>query len=258
MKDKDLYSSIAHIFRSLRVTDSEPVLHMRDRLQDLNTIRAADVGAGAGRYAKLLFDYLGNEKLFLNCFDTNEYMLTSLESYLKDNQISNFITRIAAAEEMPLKDKELDCIFSFNSIHHFNFYKFFEEAIRVLKDNGLIFIYSRTRTENKQSIWGRYFPLFVKKESRLYEPEEFAFKLTSVPDLELLETKTFSFKRNDTIEGLVDRASSRHYSAFFLYEQREFDIALKIFEKNLRENYPDPNKVEWVDEKILFTVRKPI
>ncbi len=253
---KDLYSSIAHIFRDLRVTDSEPVLYMKDRLEDLDTINAADVGAGAGRYAKLLFEHIGNERLFLSCFDTNEYMLKSLELYLKDNDISNFAARIAAAEEMPLRDKELDCIFSFNSIHHFNFYKFFDEVNRVLKERGLIFIYSRTRTENKQSIWGRYFPLFVKKESRLYEPDEFAFKLERVAGLKLLEIKTFSFKRKDTIEGLVDRASSRHYSAFFLYEQREFDEALRVFESKLRENYPDPNNIEWVDEKVLFTVRK--
>lgn len=253
---KDLYSSIAHIFRNLRVTDSEPVLYMKDKLENLDTINAADVGAGAGRYAKLLFEHMGNERLFLNCFDTNEYMLKSLELYLKDNKISNFVARIAAAEEMPLRDKELDCIFSFNSIHHFNFYKFFDEVNRVLKEKGLIFIYSRTRTENKQSIWGRYFPLFVKKESRLYEPDEFAFKLERVPGLELLKIKTFRFERKDTVECLVDRASSRHYSAFFLYEQREFDEALRVFESNLRENYPDHNNVEWVDEKILFTVRK--
>ena len=253
---KDLYSSIAHIFRSLRVTDSEPVLYMKDKLEDLDKIVAADVGAGAGRYAKLLFDHIGEDRLFLNCFDTNEYMLKSLQDYLKDNNISNFITKIAAAEEMPLDDKVLDCIFSFNSIHHFNFYKFFREAIRVLKDDGKILIYSRTRAQNEQSIWGQYFPLFRKKESRLYEPDEFTFKLETIPELKLLETKVFSFNRVNTIAELVDRASSRHYSAFFLYEQEEFDLALKMFESNLIKNYPDPEKVEWVDEKIMFIVKK--
>ena len=253
---KDLYSSIAHIFRSLRVTDSEPVLYMKDKLEYLDKIVAADVGAGAGRYARLLFDHLGHERLFLNCFDTNEYMLKSLQDYLKDNSISNFVAKIAAAEEMPIGDKELDCVFSFNSIHHFNFYKFFGEAIRVLKDGGKIFIYSRTRTQNEQSIWGRCFPLFRKKESRFYEPDEFTFKLGTVPGLELMETKVFSFDRDNSIKELVDRSSSRHYSAFFLYEQKEFDLALKTFESNLMKNYPDPDHVEWVDEKIMFIVKK--
>ena len=253
---KNLYSSIAHIYRSLRVTDSEPVLYIKENLGDFNKIIAADVGAGAGRYAKLFFEHFGNDKLFLSCFDTNEFMLKSLTDYLKDNNVSNFITKIATAEEMPLSDRELDCIFSFNSIHHFNFYKFFQEAIRVLKDDGKIFIYSRTRKQNESSIWGRYFPLFSKKESRLFEPDEFEFKLGTIPGLELEETKIFSFDRDNTIKELVDRASSRHYSAFFLYEQDEFDYALSKFKENLEANYPDPESVKWLDEKILYIIKK--
>ena len=157
---------------------------------------------------------------------------------------------------MPVDDGELDCIFSFNSIHHFNFYKFFDEAIRALKSGGKIYIYSRTRKQNEDSIWGRYFPLFRKKESRLFEPDEFEFKLSTIPGLELLETKIFSFDRDNTIDELVDRASSRHYSAFFLYEDDEFDYALNKFESNLKENYSDPNSVKWLDEKILYIVKK--
>jgi len=253
---KNLYSSIAHIFRSLRVTDSEPVLYIKDNLGDFNKIIAADVGAGAGRYAKLFFEHFGNDKLFLSCFDTNEFMLKSLSDYLEDNNVSNFITKIATAEEMPINSGELDCIFSFNSIHHFNFYKFFKEAIRVLKDDGKIFIYSRTRKQNESSIWGKYFPLFSKKESRLFEPDEFEFKLGTIPGLELEETKIFSFDRDNTIKELVDRASSRHYSAFFLYEQDEFDYALSKFESNLKDNYSDTESVKWLDEKILYIIKK--
>jgi len=253
---KNLYSSIAHIFRSLRVTDSAPVLYIKDDLGNYEKINAADVGAGAGRYAKLLFDHLGHEKLSLNCFDTNEFMLKSLSDYMEDNNYTNFITKIATAEEMPIDDGVLDCIFSFNSIHHFNFYKFFNEAIRTLKTGGKIYIYSRTRKQNEESIWGKYFPLFRKKESRLFEPEEFEFKLGTVSGLELMETKIFSFDRDNTIKELVERASSRHYSAFFLYEQDEFDYALNKFETNLSENYSDPESIKWLDEKILYIVQK--
>ena len=253
---KNLYSSIAHIYRSLRVTDSAAILYIKDDLGNFDKINAADVGAGAGRYAKLLFDHLGHEKLFISCFDTNEFMLKSLSDYMEDNNYTNFITKIASAEEMPVDDGELDCIFSFNSIHHFNFYKFFDEAIRTLKSGGKIYIYSRTRKQNEDSIWGRFFPLFRKKESRLFEPDEFEFKLSTIPGLELLETKIFSFDRDNTIDELVERASSRHYSAFFLYEDDEFDYALNKFESNLKENYTDPKSVKWIDEKILYIVQK--
>lgn len=252
----DFYSSIAPIFRSLRKTDSEPVLYIKEKLEKLEKIEAADVGAGAGRYAKLFFDHLGRERLFLHCFDINEFMLTSLEEYLKDNGISNFVTTIASAEEIPLDNQSLDCIFSFNSIHHFHPYKFFNECLRVLKPGGQIFIYTRTRKQNASSVWGRFFPLFNKKESRLFEPDELKFKVSKVEKLDLVESKKFIFERNNTIIELVDRASSRHYSTFFLYDDEEFELALKMFEGNLKGSFDDINNISWIDEKILYVIRK--
>ena len=230
MDNLNLYTSIAHIFRSLRKTDSEPVQYIKEKLVHLDSVTAADVGAGAGRYAKLFFDHLGKDRLFLHCFDTNEFMLSSLEEYLKDNEISNFETKIASAEEIPIDDQYLDAIFCFNAIHHFHPYKFFQECVRTLKPGGQIFIYSRTRKQNADSVWGRYFPLFNKKESRLFEPEEFEFKLSKIKELDLIETKIFTFARNNTLKELYDRASSRHYSTFFLYDDEEFELALKMFE----------------------------
>lgn len=253
---KEFYSNIAEIYRSLRVTDSEPVLYIKPYLEGKELIEAADVGAGAGRYAKLFFEHFGEDRLYLHCIDTNEYMLKSLQNYLLENNISNFRTAIAAAEEMPVATSELDCIFCFNSIHQFNFYRFFKEADRSLKRDGMIFIYSRTRTQNEQSIWGRFFPLFRNKESRLFEPDEFSFKIDNIPEFEIVETKVFNFPRNNTVKELVDRASSRHYSAFFLYEEEEFETALKKFESNLIENYPDPEHVKWDDGKIMYILKK--
>ena len=63
---KNLYSSIAHIFRSLRVTDSAAVLHIKDNLGHYDKIVAADVGAGAGSTITTNSgaDHIGHEKLF--------------------------------------------------------------------------------------------------------------------------------------------------------------------------------------------------
>ena len=79
LKDAGHYAQIADVYRSLRVTDSEPVLYIKEIIGDKGEITAADVGAGAGRYARLFFEHLGKEDLFLYCYDTNEFMLESLE-----------------------------------------------------------------------------------------------------------------------------------------------------------------------------------
>lgn len=253
---QDYYNSIAGIYRDLRTTDSEPVLYIKSLLDHLPKINAADVGAGSGRYSKLFFDHFGEDKLFLKCFDTNEFMLESLEEYLKQHKISNFITKIATAEELPLKAKSLDAIFCFNAIHHFNINKFLEECIRVLKKDSLIFIYTRTKTQSVENIWGRYFPLYNKKESRLYDTRDFEFILEQSPQLEVIEEKKFRFERNNTIEELIKRASSKHYSAFTLYDNEEFSRCLEKFKENLTESFTDTNNINWIDEKIMYVIKK--
>ncbi len=250
------YAKIAYIYRQLRKTDSEPVLYVKAKLSNLPSITAADVGCGAGRYAKLFFDYLGYEKLYLHCVDTNEFMLASLEEYLRQNKIYNFKTHLARAEELPFKNGELDCIFSFNSIHHFDIEKFFQESIRVLKDKGFMFVYTKTRTQNAINIWGKYFPLFRKKESRLYEEDEFRYEVEKFEKLEIMETKIFRFERKNTLDELIKRAKSKHYSTFTLYEEEEFERALKKFEENIRKNFKDLNNIKWIDEKIMYVLRK--
>jgi len=250
------YTDIAHIYRGLRKTDSEPVLFVKSKLSNLPSIVAADVGAGAGRYAKLMFDYIGNEKLYLHCVDTNQFMLDSLEEYLRQNKIYNFKTHIATAEELPFNDDELDCILCFNSIDYFKIDKFFRECIRVLKKDGLLFVYTKTRQQNTINIWGKYFPLFRKKESHLYEPDEFNYEVGKFRALQLEESKIFRFERENTIDELIDRAKSKHYFTFTLYDKKEFEYALKKFGENIKENFKDTNHIEWTDEKIMYVIRK--
>ena len=251
------YSKIAHIYRELRITDSEPVLFVTEYLNHLNNITAADLGCGAGRYTKLFFDHLGKDKkLFLKCFDTNEFMLESLEEYLNQHNISNYLTRIAMAEELPVKDNSLDAIFCFNAIHYFNVNKFLKECVRVLKENCFIFIYTRARNQSARSIWGKYFPLFNLKESRLYEPDEIEFILERNPRLELVESKVFTFKRNNSVKSLLNRASSKHYSTFELYEEKEFEMSLERFGNNLNQSFSDSNNIDWIDEKTMYVIRK--
>lgn len=262
MKDRyaiithDRYEKIAKIYRKLRSSDIEPVRYVKEKLSHLEEITAAEVGAGAGRYSKLFFDILGKERLFLFCFDINEFMLTSLKEYLNEHNIVGFKTKLAAAEEIPLESNFLDCIFSFNSIHHFDHYRFFKESTRVLKNDGLLFVYTRTREQNAKNVWGKYFPLFKKKESRLFEPEEFSFKIEKATGLEIVDKKLFRFERKNTLDELVERVESRHYSTFTLYDIEEFDYAIKKFIDNLKKDFEDLENIQWVDEKIMYLIKK--
>ncbi len=165
------FSKIAPKYNELRNTDLEPIEYIEKTLKHLTDIEAADVGCGAGRYDISLFQRL-QEKLRLHCIDSNQGMLNNLRSYLSANKISKFEIKQAYANKLPIKDRSLNCVFTFNAVHHFKLNEFLAEAIRVIKDEGYLFIYTRLRSQNLRSVWGQHFPLFNEKEDRLYELNE--------------------------------------------------------------------------------------
>ena len=230
------------------------MLHVKEVIGDKGKITAADVGAGAGRYARLFFEHLGKENLFLYCYDTNEFMLESLEQYLDDNDIRNYATKIAMAQELPIADNSLDAVFCFNAIHFFNTPKFLRESARVLHEGSFLFIYTRTKAQSMKSIWGKHFPSFNQKESDFYKTERLESEIRETQGLELVETKTFTLSRGNSLEELTERAQSKHYSTFYLYESEEFERSLGEFGKNIGESYKDPDKIKWSDEKTMYTV----
>ena len=247
------FSRVASRYRQVRTTDIEPIAFIGETLSGLPEVTAADVGCGDGRYNLLLFRHLNN--LHLTCIDINEYMLEEVLDYLTSHGITNFRTIKAHVDDIPLKDNSMDCILTFNAIHHFDFVKFIEKSDKVIKENGTIFIYTRLKSQNARSIWGQYFPLFSERETRLYELYEMEQWIQSVDSLRLEIAKPFKYKRNTTIEHLVEKVKARHYSTFSLYEEDELDEALKTFQENIRRQFQDTNQIEWFDENILLVLK---
>lgn len=247
------FTQVAHKYRQVRTTDPEVILSIAATLEGKKDIRAADVGCGAGRYDLLLFQHLNN--LHLTCIDINEYMLEQVSTYLTKNGIRNFETAQSDAGGIPLQDSSMDCIFTFNAIHHFDFGKFVEKCGKALKDDGRVFIYTRLRSQNARNIWGRYFPSFSAKETRLYELDEIEQCMQTSGSLALETTKRFKFERNSTLERLTEQAQAKHYSTFSLYSDSEFSGALSAFQRNIREQFPDTNQIQWVDENILLVLK---
>lgn len=249
------FSKISQMYRNLRITDLEPILYMSKLLQKLPKIKAASIGCGSGRYELMLFQYLGN-KLHLFCIDNNKQMLLQLKEYFKQQKIQNFQIKQSVAKQLPLENESLDCVFTFNAIHHFNIFGFVNEVSRVLKDKGYLFIYTRTRTQNSRNIWGKYFPLFNQKETRLYELYELKSILREVPELVIQNVEFFKYQRVSYFDWLVEQARNNHYSTFYLYSQAEFQKSLDKFKRNLQRHFMDLNNISWFDENVLLVIRK--
>ena len=250
------FSRLAPKYRSLRITDLDPILSIKTRLEGFpSRIMAADVGCGDGRYDLELFRHLG-ERLFLYCVDSNSEMLNEVDGYLSRHGIRDFNIKQSVATQLPFEDASLNCLFTFNAIHHFTLPRFLKETERVLKDEGHLFIYTRLSSQNRRSIWGRYFPSFHQMETRLYELGELKDSLRKVPNLGLEETEYFRYERVAALDRLIERARNHHYSTFSLYSRSEFERCCEEFEKNLRRSFSDLKNIRWSDQNILLVVRK--
>jgi len=249
------FSNIAKKYRNIRTTDSEPISLIADKLKNLDHIEAVDVGCGAGRYDLLLYKYLG-DKLRLTCLDANAEMLKSLAKYLAKHDIGNFFVKQSVAETMPFPDSVLDCICTFNAVHHFSLPSFLNESARVMKSGGYLFVYTRLREQNERNIWGQYFPQFHEKETRLYSLDVMKQSIEAVDNLAIESIVFFAYSRLAALEQLLKRARSHHYSTFLLYSPEELGEALKGFSLNIMNEFKDPKQIRWFDENILFIVKK--
>jgi ubiquinone/menaquinone biosynthesis C-methylase UbiE len=247
---QDHFSQVAPDYREVRTTDIEPILFIADVLKSLPEVMAADIGCGAGRYDLLLFQHLKN--LHLTCIDNNESMLKETQNYLESHGITNFRTVQSDSEQIPLEDTSLDCILTFNAVHHFHFLNFIKKCAQLIKASGKVFIYTRTRSQNARNIWGQFFPEFLDKEKRLFELEEMKEWVESVKILKLEEVKEFHYKRKAVLEQLLKKVEAKHYSTFSLYDEEQLGKAIEVFHDNIEKHFPKTDQIEWFDENILL------
>ena len=250
----DHFSAIASKYRNVRTLDAKPILHIKNILKEKPKISMADIGCGDGRYSLELLKCLG-DKCYLHCIDSNEKMLTYLENYLIEQNVTNFCIRPGNADKLPLENDSMDCIVIFNAIHHFGIQRFLAEALGCLKNDGHLFIYTRLKNQNSRNIWGQYFPLFVEMEDRLYELDELEKNIQNA-DMSIHSTKVFGYSRTSSLDRLVHQAQNNHYSTFTLYDKETFDESLEAFQQNIKKNFGDLGQIKWYDENILLEIRK--
>lgn len=246
------FAAVAGVYRDVWTTDEAPILLIRDALRGRKSLRAADVGCGEGRYDCLLFRHIPG--LHLTCVDASAEMLAQLEDLLAGEDIRDFETLVSGIEELALDAGSLDAVFTFNAVHHFNFPDFLAMVRPALAPGGRIFIYTRTPEQNAGSVWGRHFPDFCDKETRLYTLEQMTAWVEGADGLHLIAAEAFEYPRSASLERLLEQAANRHYSAFSLYGEAEFETARRGFADNVRRHFDDPARIDWQDANTLLHI----
>ena len=122
----DHFTKLASFYSQYRTFDHEAINCITKKLAPMSNITAADIGCGDGRYSIKLIEKLRN-RLSLTCVDNNYEMLRQISKILPN--FKNLQTKYAFAEKLPFDDNSLDCIFSFNAIHHFKINEFAKSVI---------------------------------------------------------------------------------------------------------------------------------
>ena len=247
------FSQVSDVYNEIRTTDIEPIDYIREHLGTQSRIIGAEVGAGGGRYSHLLLRDVSNLQLTLT--DLNESMLEQAGHFLRDQGTRNFELLKANSASLPLATGSLDCLMTFNAVHHFDLTSFLEEAGRALKNGGQLFIYTRLPSQNACNIWGRYFPDFARMETRLYGLDQLTHSMRRVPSLEMDSMRFFRYPRRSSLQRLLEQARNGHYSTFSLYGTEHFERSILRFEANLREAFPNEGDIRWVDENIMLVAR---
>ena len=126
---------------------SSPFCYIKDKLGNPSPLRALDIGCGAGRYNVLLMERLPIRSL--TCADANLDMLEEAKRHLAENGFTDFEALVSRVEDLSIKEGSLDCIFTFNAVHHFDFKTFLRKSKAFLTTGGRVFIYTRLPSRTK-------------------------------------------------------------------------------------------------------------
>jgi ubiquinone/menaquinone biosynthesis C-methylase UbiE len=238
------FADVATRYRSLRNTDHEPVRHIRDRLPD-GRLLGLDVAAGTGNYTQLLVQHLAGRASILAA-DLSLPMLRVLRQHAGPGELA---VVCCEAERLPIDSGAVDFVTTFNAVHHFDLDRFVNEVARVLTANGQLFVYTRTPQQNARSIWGRSFPGFSARETRLHDQATIRRALNC---LGAMDVSSFSYTRRATPAQLAERVRGRAYSTFALYQPDDLDEALDRFLQTI----DGCDEVCWQDHNLLIHVHR--
>ena len=256
------FAEVSLRYRSLRELDlgavrviSGVLASAADRGQPL---RLLDVGTGAGRYLEAVGESLSAE-LVSGVFPIG---LDLTPAMLKQARIRNGNAGLRAqhvvstVEMLPFHASSCDAITCFNAVHHFDLARFMGEASRVLTPSGHLVLYTRTPEQNQRTIWGRYFPEFATRETRLHRVEDLRAALESTSAFASVRTQIVPWKVETSLSRLVEQATHYHYSTFRMYSDDALHAAIDTFQHRVRQAFPDATRITHDNDHVVVIAER--
>jgi len=221
-------------------------------------VRLLDVGTGEGRYldavSESLSASLANRVLPIGV-DLSPAMLT--QAHVRNRHVglgSQYL--VSASEKLPFLTASCDAITSFNAVHHFDLARFVSEASRVLIPSGQLVLYTRTPEQNRRTIWGRYFPEFATRETKLYHRSDLQLALQADGVLDSIRVQMIPWKITTSLSRLIEQVVHFHYSTFRLYPSDLLREAIDTFEYRVRQEFSDMERITCENDHIIVMAKR--
>ena len=258
----DHFAKVSTRYRTLRELDLDAVRiisEVVDRDADPGRpVRLLDVATGSGRYldavSQCLASVLAREVVPIG-LDLSPAMLTQA-------RIRNGHTGLRArhlvgsVETLPFRTASCDVMTCFNAVHHVDLARFAGEASRVLTPSGQLVVYTRTPEQNRRTIWGRHFPEFATRETRLYGVEDVREALQATGAFTSVRVQTVPWTVTTSLARLVDQATHYHYSTFRLYADDALRAAIHTFRQHVRQAFRDLTCITYGNDHVLMMAQR--
>ena len=221
-------------------------------------VRLVDVATGSGRYLDAVSHFLGSAlatEVVPIGLDLSPPMLTQARI---GNGHAGLRARhlVGAVETLPFRASSCDVMTCFNAVHHFDLARFAGEASRVLAPSGQLVVYTRTPEQNRRTIWGRHFPEFATRETRLHRVNDVRAALRATGAFGSVRARTVKWTVTTSLSRLVEQATHYHYSTFRLYSDDALRAAIDIFRQRVRQAFRDVTHITHDNDHVLVIAQR--
>ena len=255
----DHFAKVSARYRTLRELDVGAVRLISDvvaRAADPGRpVRLMDIATGSGRYLDAVMQGVGASH-------AREVMAIGLDRSLpmlrqarrRAGHAGHLL--VGAVETLPFRAASCDVMTCFNAVHHFDLARFAGEAARVLTPAGQLVVYTRTPAQNRRTIWGRHFPEFATRETRLHTVNEMRAALDATGAFRAVRAQTVVWRVTTSLARLVEQATHYHYSTFRLYSEDALRAAIDTFRQRVRQAFPDVTHITHDNDHVVVSAQR--
>ena len=126
----------------------------------------------------------------------------------------------------------------------------------MLTPSGLLVLYTRTAEQNRNTIWGSYFPEFAELETRLHTAAELQAALDATTAFASVRVQTIPWSVTTSLSRLLEQVVAYHYSTFRFYSSDRLRTALDTFKRRLHLAFRDCSRITFDNDHILVVAQR--